>query len=217
MRHYWMIGLIPFLLACESKIELKSGDQPYLLIENGKFSVDAVVIRSDTTWDGMPMGSGTLSFDYSGELTGKYDISGSLVRSQKNKDGVGALIAVIFDISFQIYQEGLSLIGFRPKGNGKADVFILATKRDVALDSLKAGDVYGIGSFAPFNGLFFVGLDIDEFWAGEKNFLQIADSAFVLTAGQIAIQSRDSTKIVGSFVGTTDISRTGKPLISRME
>ncbi len=198
------------LIACRNSAETDRLNEPFLQITNGRFEVQPVVLYNDTTYAGMPMGSGSLEFDYDGDLKGRFTANGALFVAQKDSQGVAAIIAKLFSIDFQEYREGLSLVGFRPRGDGAADIFVLGTKVGVALDSIQTGFSYGIGPLQPFNGLFLVGLDINEFWAGEKNFIEIAENAFVLSAGIITIDSRDSLRVSGQFAGTTDINRTPK-------
>ncbi len=214
LRNFIFSGLLFALLlagsACRNSAESDQQNEPFLQITNGRFDVKAVILYNDTSYTGMPMGSGTIAFDYDGDLKGNFSASGALFVAQKDSQGVAAIIAKLFSIDFEEYRESLGLVGFRPRGDGTADIFVLGTKVGVSLDSIQTGYSYGIGPLQPFNGLFLLGLDIDEFWAGEKNFIDIAENAFVLTAGFITIDARDSSAVSGTFAGTTDINRTPK-------
>lgn len=198
-----LLSLTSVYLACSKDIDSEE-PRPFLNIDNGFFEVETVIQEENSSdSSGMALGSGSLSFTYTGDINGTFFASGPLVSDQTAKDGVGAIITLVENVDFETFDEGFSLLAFHPTGDGKADVFILGTKYDSPLTSLKAGDVFGIGPLEPFNGLYLNGIDIIEFWKGEKNFIETADIAFVLTVGVIQIATRDSTHIRGSFFGTT--------------
>ncbi|RMD88075.1 MAG: hypothetical protein D6813_12635 [Calditrichaeota bacterium] len=205
------LGFCIFYLSCSKDNKPKEEVRPFLNIEKGTFDVDVIIQQpGETTGNssGTPLGSGKLSFKYSGDIEGDYSVSGSLVVNQQEKQGVGAVLSLMEDLIFpdQI-NEALSILAFYPRGDGKADIFLLGNKTDFPVSSIEPGDVFGIGPLDPFNGLFLEGLDINEFWAGEANFLETAEKAFVMTAGFVEIVARDSSHIVGNFAGTTDPDR----------
>ncbi|MDQ7052271.1 MAG: hypothetical protein Q9P14_05065, partial [candidate division KSB1 bacterium] len=132
LRNFIFSGLLFVLLlvgsACRNSAESDRQNEPFLQITNGRFDVQAVILYNDTSYTGMPMGSGTIAFDYDGDLKGSFSASGALFVAQKDSQGVAAIIAKLFNIDFEVYREGLSLVGFRPRGDGTADIFVLGTK-----------------------------------------------------------------------------------------
>ncbi|MFQ6115524.1 MAG: hypothetical protein ACE5NG_15805, partial [bacterium] len=172
-----------------------------------QFEVDVIVLQEGES-GGDSLGSGSISFDFLGDISGTYSASGPLVSNQTENDGVGAILTLLEGEDLETTYEGLSLLGFHPTGDRKVDVFLLSTKIDAFLPAIEPGNSYGIGPLAPFNGLFLNGLDITEFWAGEANFIETADRAFVLKLGLVSIASRDSTHFTGSFFGTTHPNQT---------
>ena len=194
-------------IGCGKEGEKAKNPGPFLSIQDGHFQIEASILAENATSAGPALGSGSLSFNFSGDTSGTYAISGALVDDQTENQGVGAILAPIDDEEFGTVIESFVIIGFDPTGRGKADIFLLSTKIGVVLDSITAGNTYGIGAFADFNGLFFNGLNISEFWAGERNFIDIADRAFIIEEGIIQITATDSTHISGTFFGTTDPGR----------
>jgi hypothetical protein len=205
-----VVALIAFFYigqGCRS--DLKGPDpseRPFLVIDNGRFEVDAVVVAEDSNSN--DLGSGSLSFSFSGDVSGTYSASGRLATNQKDHAGAGAVITLIENVDFNRIEEGFSVVGFHPIGGGRADVLVLGSKHLVSFASLKAGDTYGIGPDFPFNGLYLAGVNIDKFWAGAEDLLETANKAFVIRFGAISITARDSTHIIGTFLGTTDPNRS---------
>ncbi len=207
------LGLFAWLVACGPATQKTKTTGPFLTIQNGRFEVTSVYLTTDVVPSGQAMGSGNLSFDFSGDTSGTFIASGPLVSNQTQNIGVGAFIVRIWDEDYSIFREGMSVLGFYPKSNGKADVFVLGTKTDVLLDSIKAGNIYGIGPNNRFNGLYLKGINISDFWQGEKNFIEAADQAFIIQEGLIGIDARDSTHVAGIFSGTTHITVSSRPEI----
>ncbi|MFQ5823358.1 MAG: hypothetical protein ACE5JB_04815 [bacterium] len=203
-----LFGFSIIYIACSKGDDNNEDSRPFLNIENGQFEVDAILITENgIDSSASPYGSGSISFDFAGDITGTFSVSGALDSNQTENDGVLAILNVFEDEEFETINEFLSLLGFHPTGDGKADVFVLGSKSDFPLSSIEPDNSYGIGTSAPFNGYFLKGLDIAEFWAGETNFIETADKAFVLTVGLISFASRDSTHFTGSFFGTTDVNQ----------
>lgn len=203
-RYLTLPGLIAVCLACQKPNDTSNADTPFLEISNGQFEIHAVILNPDGTTPGNAMGSGTLTFDYSGDSSGSFFASGALLNNQTEHAAVGALLDKIPDEDYGGNNEGLSIMGFRPVADGKADIFILGTKTDVELDSIKAGHNYGIGPLDRFNGVYFQGLSIPAFWAGRENLLEVAERSYILTSGIIVFTFRDSTHFRGTFSGRTD-------------
>ncbi|RMF64078.1 MAG: hypothetical protein D6743_09810, partial [Calditrichaeota bacterium] len=111
-----LLLLSSLVLSCKTEVTTKVDEQPLFQIRNGRFDVTAIISFSDSTYSGMPMGSGTIGFDWEGETTGNFSVTGSMEYAQKETPGVAAIIAKIFDIDFEVYREGLSLLAFKPVG-----------------------------------------------------------------------------------------------------
>jgi hypothetical protein len=156
---------------------------------------------------GYALGSGALSSSFSGDKSGTYSVAGPLVSDQVENPAVGAIFTPGEDVTTGGTIEGFSILGFHPTGNGKADIFILGTKTDAPLTSIEPGVTYGIGSFAPFTAVFFVGVNIQDFWA-QADLVESSDSAFQLAVGDMNIAVRDSMYVSGTFSGTTDPNRS---------
>jgi hypothetical protein len=178
-----------------------------LTIENGQFDVKAIIIDDSTDLNTPARGAGDLAFDFKGERTGKFSVSGPLTFNQTTNDATGAVVEKFENPVAGTPAEALSLVGFHPTGNGKADIIILGTKSQASPSPFKAGDIHGIGPSGSFNGIFLNGVAIADFWEGKKNLIDASDRAFVFTAGFIRFDSRDSTHITGSFAATTDPNR----------
>lgn len=205
-RLIFLIGLFVFLsslASCDKSLDSKTPDIPVINFDNGQFDIQAVVLDTNATSSGPNLGSGTLSFRYSGDMSGNFSASGSLVINQNDSSGVAALLSIFEDIELDIFLEGLSLIAFQPTSDGKADVFALNSKVGIGFQSIKTGDIFGIGDLAQFNGALYKGLKISEFWSGDANFLETSEHAFVIADGVISIISRDNNLITGTFFGTT--------------
>ncbi|MCI0698908.1 hypothetical protein L0337_43770 [candidate division KSB1 bacterium] len=194
-------------VACEPDFKTNTKSQPFLTIENGQFDVNAIIIDDSTDLNTSARGSGSFAFDYKGDISGRFSVSGTLVFNQATNDAAGAVVEQFEDPVAGIPAEALSLVGFHPTGNGKADIIVLGTKSQASPSPFKAGDIHGIGPSGSFNGLFLSGIAIADFWAGEKNLIDASDRAFVFTAGFIRFDSRDSTHVTGSFATTTDPNR----------
>jgi hypothetical protein len=201
----------PFLafifFACEPDFKTNTKPQPFLTIENGHFEVNAIVIADSADLNTPARGAGSISFDYKGDMAGTFSVSGPLAFNQATNEGTGAVIEKFENPVAGIPAEALSLVGFHPTGNGKADIIVLGTKSEASPSPFKAGDIHGIGPSGTFNGLFLNGVAIADFWEGKKNLIEVSDRAFVFTAGFIRFDSRDSTHITGSFAATTDPNR----------
>ena len=178
-------------------------ERPFLVIESGRFDLNAIVQEGGSVNNSTALGSGSLSFSFTGDIAGSYSASGPLVEAQTDT-GVGAILTLIEDIDFERFNEALSMLAILPTGNGQADVFVIGS--NAAVDTLEPDLFYAIGPSGLFNGLFLNGIDIQEFWAGQSNFIEIADRAFVITAGEVFISNRDSTRITGTFAGTTHVN-----------
>lgn len=192
------------LTSCGNELEITSKN-PYMIIEDGIFEVQSMILDTLAESAGPDLGSGTLSFKYSGDIEGTFSASGPLVENQ-TESGVGAVLSfILFNTQPASYLQGLELIAFNPTGNGKADALILFTKN--GLQSITAGDIHGVGSLEEFSVAFFTGLKISDFWKAEKNFVDVADKAFFLQGGALAFTSKNENEISGTFVGTTDVNR----------
>ncbi|GEM_PF-4359894 len=212
IRRYRYVALIgPFFafifFACEPDFKTNTEPQPFLTIENGQFEVRAIAIDDSTDLRNTARGSGSLAFDFKGELSGKFSVSGVLTFNQTTNDATGAVVEKFEHPITGFPAEALSLIGFHPTGNGKADIIVLGTKSQASPAPFQPGDTHGIGPSGTFNGLFLNGIAIADFWEGKKNLIDVSDRAFVFTAGFIRFDSRDSTHITGSFAATTDPNR----------
>lgn len=215
IKVYFVGGLILFFCACGGDKAVDTSN-PFLIVQEGEFEVEAVITGSDMLLVGA-LGSGTLSFRFSGDITGTFSVSGALESSQTDNEGCGSLIIKTEDDITGRLNEGFSVLGFRPTDSNKADVFLLGTRRDAPLSAIEAGVDYGIGPLGAFVALYIVGVDIEEFWAaGETgtDLTEVSERVFQLALGVISITSRDSTRITGAFSGTTDANQTSKPAIS---
>ncbi len=198
-----LFGFSVIHIACNTD-EANKDTSLFMEILNGQIEVDVKLIDDSGSTSATPYGSGTISFDYSGDMEGTFSVTGALDSLQTDKDGVLAILNVFKDDDDITTDEFLSLIGYHPTGDGKANVLLLNQKNDWPLTSIEPGFSYVIGTGAPFNCAFLIGLDITEFWAGEKNFIEIADKAFAISTGLLNVTSRDSTHFHGSFLGTTN-------------
>ncbi|MFQ5752942.1 MAG: hypothetical protein ACE5HI_13190 [bacterium] len=215
------VGIFLVFVACGDDIK----NEPIITIDItiGEFDVHAVPLENSNNPNQGPLGSGSLSFFFSGNDSGTFNVSGSLATNQKQNDGVGALIGP-FEVQ-DVQGEGFSMLGFHPIGNDKAEIFLIGASGNVTpLQSLVPGN-YPIGPSAPFTGFYLMGIKIVEFWAGDKDLIKAADKAYVISQGILTIGIRDSTHLTGSFSGTaalqpdnqsqTTLSRSLNPLMSK--
>ncbi|MFQ5771179.1 MAG: hypothetical protein ACE5HX_11625 [bacterium] len=205
-----IIGIAFFNIVCGKDNNNTKESTSFLNIENGHFEVDAIILTDNSSINsGTPLGSGSLSFEFTGDDSGTFSVSGSLVSQQTQNNAVGAIVVKLEENDVGTLNEGFSIVGFHPRGDGKADVFVLGTKNSVSLFPFKSGDVFGIGTFDPFNGLYLQGIKIEDWWDERTNKLEVSDKAFTLEAGIIQFTFRDSTHISGIFFGTTDTNQSG--------
>ncbi len=147
------LGASIILLSCGKNSVGNEEQRSFLNIDNGQFNVNVIVV--DVTDDGSgPRGSGSVSFDFSGDITGSFSASGLLTTAQTDTQGVGAVITKIENPDFDRFDEVISLLAFNPTGNGKADVFILGSTTPV--DSLQTGTSYLINPLGPFTTAVFL-------------------------------------------------------------
>ena len=149
-----------------------------------------------------------MSFGFSGDITGTYSANGQLLLNQADSSGVGAVLDRVNNLDFNTIDEGFSILGFLPKGGGKADIFSVGTQLFAPVDSLEAGRTFGIGPGGSFVGAYFKGVAITDFWSGNVNLFQAAEKAFGFTAGTLFLSTRDSTHINGRFTATTAPNRS---------
>lgn len=195
---------IPFFLlvipGCGSDDDLMQGEQsqPLIRIADGQFEIDAM---SETSTD---LGSGTIAFTYDGDVTGTFSASGALQENQRESGGAGGRLLRVLDEVLGGFTDGFTLIGFHPTGDGKAEALIVGSNANSGpIETLTPG-VYGIGPLAPFTGVFLKGVDIDDFWAGEKDLVQVSEVGVVFTQGSLSVTSRDSTHVVGTFWASSE-------------
>jgi hypothetical protein len=203
-KRIWLVlaltGFLLPLVSCGDNLD----EEPIITvdIENGQFEVDAVLLPSSGSNAQGPLGSGSLSFTFKGDLSGTFKVSGSLSSNQTANEGVGALVGPYE--SNDVKGEGFSFLGFRPTGNGKADIFLVGMRQDIPpLSSITPGN-YGIGPFGRFLGIYVIGVDIDEFWKAQTtqtDLIPVSERAYVMSEGILKIAVRDSTRLVGTFSG----------------
>jgi hypothetical protein len=201
---FWpiLLGLWLTDLGCGPNKTGSQGRTEVLQIDDGEFEVEAIIIQGIDPGTG-PRGSGSLSFTFTGDDSGSFSASGPLTTGQTDSAGVGAVINQIENPDLLLVEETFSLIAFRPTGDGKADVFIVGGPN--AVDAFDPGLFYSIGPSGFFStGLFLRGIEIPTFWAGQTNFLDTAQQAFVLHTGALFISTRDGAQLTGTFTGQTE-------------
>lgn len=206
--------IMPLLLAaalfsCSNDDDPGNAITPFMLIEEGQFSVEVLLNTDTSNQDSTFLGAGTISFDFSGDTSGAFFASGPLYLNQRaDSTGVGALLDRIFNAVFGGVDEGLSLLAIVPVGNGKVDVLTIGTRLFEPVDTLQVGVNFGIGPNAPFIAAYFKGLQITDFWDGASNFFEASDRAFSFVSGRLTLTERDSTHVSGEFIATTDPQRS---------
>lgn len=213
MLHIHKFGSIFFavlvlLSACDSEPDFAKNESPFMEITNGQFEIDAILTINSADPSDSLLGSGSLSFDFAGDINGTYSAAGQLILNQTDSGGVGAVLDRVNNLDFNTIDEGFSILGFLPRSNGRADIFSVGTQLFAPVDSIEAGRTFGIGPSGPFVGAYFKGVAIADFWSGDVNLFQASEQAFGFTAGTLFISTRDSTHITGSLTATTDPSRS---------
>lgn len=204
LKRIWLVLILAGLLLPFVTCGDDFNEEPIITvdIENGQFDVNAALLDTNNINFQDSLGNGSLSFTFKGDISGTFNISGSLESNQKSNDGVGALVGPLEARDMQ--GEGFSLLGFHPTDGRKADIFLVGMRQDVPpLPSITPGN-YGIGPFAPFLGIYLIGVDIDEFWKApttQTDLIQVSDKAYIISEGILTVAVRDSMHIVGSFSG----------------
>ncbi|MFQ5603343.1 MAG: hypothetical protein ACE5HS_08760 [bacterium] len=211
-RLIFVLALCGFIAACGTDSENKQEPAPIVNITNGQFDVVAIMPEDLTNEDGAPFGSGSLSFKYSGDDSGAFSVSGPLAIGQIQNDAVGATLVKLEENDLGTQNEGFTVVGFHPLGNGKADIFVLGTKTNTSVLPIKNGDAFGIGPLEFFNGLFLKGIKISDWWDVNTNKLEVAEIAYTIESGFIQFATRDSTHFRGTFAGTTATGPNISPL-----
>lgn len=196
--------------ACNSTPDFANQELPFMEIQNGQFEVDAILTINSADTGGMLLGSGSVSFSFSGDTSGTYSAAGSLLLNQSDTSGVGAILNRIENLDLNTVDEGFTLLAFFPTGDGKTDILTIGTKLFSPVDTLQQGFVYGIGPNSAFLAAYFKGLQISDFWSGQANFFDASEKAFNFTLGTVFISERDSTHITGTFAATTDPNRSSE-------